>query len=74
MATPATAVPAAAAAVATESVVAKVQKYVDALKAKNAKLADENAKLRAQLQEARASHSRIRRIPKAAADAATPAQ
>jgi hypothetical protein len=65
---------AAAAPAPTESVLVKVQKYVDTLKAKNAKLLDENAKLRATVQELRSSHSRIRRIPKTAGAAAGAAQ
>ena len=67
---PAAAPAIASPAAAPEGVLAKVQKYVDSIKARNAKLSEDNAKLRAQLQEARSSHSRIRRIPKAAPAAA----
>lgn len=62
-----------------DSVITKVQKHVDALKSKNTKLAEDNAKLKAQLVTAKQLHSRIRRIakkPAAAAaetDAAAPA-
>jgi regulator of replication initiation timing len=47
-----------------DSVVGKIQKHVDALKTKNTKLADENAKLKAQLTTAKQLNSRIRRIAK----------
>ena len=47
-----------------DTVVGKIQKHVDSLKAKNTKLADENAKLKSQLTEAKQLHSRIRRIAK----------
>ena len=57
-----------------EALAAKVQKHVDSLYAKIQKLTDENAGLKAQLHEAKASNSRIRRIPKKPAAAApTPA-
>ncbi len=56
--------PAPAPADGVDSIVTKVQKHLDQLKAKNQKLADDNAKLKQQLAEARSSHSRIRRIPK----------
>jgi cell division septum initiation protein DivIVA len=55
---------ATAAESSVDSIVCKVQKHLDQLKAKNTKLAEDNAKLKAQLAEARSSHSRIRRIPK----------
>ena len=60
------ATPAVAAAATSEvdSIVSKVQKHLDQLKAKNQKLTEDNAKLKQQLAEARSSHSRIRRIPK----------
>ncbi len=65
MSAPAAAAPATPAADGTvDSIVTKVQKHLDQLKAKNQKLADENAKLKQQLTDARSSHSRIRRIPK----------
>lgn len=67
--TPAVAV-AAAASGEIDAVLTKVQKHLDLLKGKNAKLQEENAKLRAALTEARAAHSRIRRIPKPAKAAA----
>jgi regulator of replication initiation timing len=60
-----------------DSVVGKIQKHVDTLKAKNTKLAEENAKLKAQLTETKQLNSRIRRIakkPAAAADPAAPAE
>lgn len=47
-----------------EALASKVQKHVDSLYAKIQKLTDENASLKAQLHEAKASNSRIRRIPK----------
>lgn len=49
---------------ATDSLVSRVQKHIDGLKVKNTKLAEENSRLKQQLSEAKASHSRIRRIPK----------
>lgn len=53
-----------------DSIVSKVQKHLDQLKAKNLKLVEDNQKLKQQLSEAKSSHSRIRRIPKKkAADA-----
>lgn len=55
---------------ATDSLVSRVQKHIDALKARNSKLADENARLKQQLGELRASTSRIRRIPRKPAPAA----
>lgn len=63
MSAPATA-PVTAAATAKETLAGKVQKHVDALHAKIAKLSEENAALKAALHEAKASNSRIRRIPK----------
>lgn len=47
-----------------DSAITKVQKHVDILKTKNTRLADENAKLKAQLQAAKQLNSRIRRIAK----------
>lgn len=47
-----------------ETLASKVQKHVDALHAKIVKLTEENAALKAQVQELKASNSRIRRIPK----------
>lgn len=44
--------------------VGKIQKHVDQLKAKQTKLVDENAKLKAQLAQAKQLNSRIRRIAK----------
>ena len=44
--------------------VSKIQKHVDQLKTKNTKLVDENAKLKAQLVQAKQLNSRIRRIAK----------
>lgn len=67
--TASTPAPAAAATKTVESVAAKVQKHVDGLHAKIQKLAADNAALKAQLHEAKASNSRIRRIPKKPADA-----
>lgn len=52
-----------------DTVVTKVQKHVDSLKAKNTKLAEENAKLKAQLTQAKQLNSRIRRIAKKGTDA-----
>ena len=53
-----------------DSVVSKIQKHVDGLKTKNTKLADENAKLKAQLTTAKQLNSRIRRIAKKPTDEA----
>ncbi len=53
-----------------DAVLSRVQKHVDALKAKHDKLSAENARLKAALAEARTAGSRIRRIPKKPADAA----
>lgn len=47
-----------------DTVVTKVQKHVDSLKAKNSKLAEENTRLKAQLTTAKQINSRIRRIAK----------
>lgn len=68
-----TATPAPAAPNRTQETIAtRVQKHVDGLQARIQKLSDENATLKAQLHELRASNSRIRRIPKKpAAPAAT---
>ena len=49
-----------------DTIVTKVQKHVDSLKAKNTKLAEDNAKLKAQLTAAKQIHSRVRRIAKKA--------
>lgn len=62
----ATTAAATAAATGPTTLATRVQKHVDSLLAKIAKLTEENAALRAQLHEARASNSRIRRIPKKA--------
>lgn len=59
----------APAAKAAETLASKVQKHVDSLHAKIAKLAEENDGLKAQLRGAKASNSRIRRIPRKATDA-----
>lgn len=48
---------------------AKVQKHVDGLHAKIAKLQAENAALKSSLAAARSSNSRIRRIPKKGTEA-----
>lgn len=55
---------------ATDSLVSRVQKHIDALKARNGKLTEENARLKQQVAELRASASRIRRIPRKPAAAA----
>lgn len=69
---PATAGSSAAAANPTskiiDSVATKVQKHVDSLNSKIDKLVAENAALKAQLHQAKASNSRIRRIPKRKGD------
>lgn len=60
-----------------DTVVEKIQKHVDSLKTKNAKLAEDNAKLKAQLTAAKQLNSRIRRIAKKPSEgepAAEPAQ
>ena len=51
-----------------DSVVGKIQKHVDSLKAKNTKLSDENARLKEQLTAAKQLNSRIRRIAKKPAE------
>jgi len=61
-------------ATVAETLAAKVQKHVDTLHAKIQKLTEENAALRAQLHEAKVTNSRMRRIPKKGAAAATAAQ
>lgn len=53
-----------------DTVVTKVQKHVDTLKSKNTKLAEENARLKAQLTSAKQLNSRIRRIAKKGGDTA----
>ena len=60
---------------ATDSLVSRVQKHIEALKARNNKLVEENARLKTQLAELKATTSRIRRIPRkpAAESGATPA-
>ena len=60
----------------SDPIVSRVQRHVDLLRAKQDKLVAENARLKAQLVEAKAAGSRIRRIPKATpapAAAAAPA-
>lgn len=76
MSAPETSAPAAAAPAPSvkETLGTKVQKHVDALHAKIAKLTEENAALKAAVHEAKASNSRIRRIPKKAAAAAVATQ
>lgn len=56
--------PASSTSKVIDSVATKVQKHVDSLNAKIDKLVAENTVLKAQLQQAKASNSRIRRIPK----------
>ena len=56
---------------ATDVVVSRVQKHIDTLKTKTGKLAEENSRLKQQLADLKASHSRIRRIPKKPAAATT---
>ena len=53
----------------TGTVLSRVQKHIEGLNAKNTKLAEENARLKKQLADLKASQSRIRRIPKATAPA-----
>jgi tetrahydromethanopterin S-methyltransferase subunit F len=53
----------------SDPIVSRVQRHVDLLRTKQDKLVAENARLKAQLAEAKAAGSRIRRIPKAAAPA-----
>jgi hypothetical protein len=65
--------PAKPAASSSDPVVSRVQRHVDLLRAKQDKLVAENARLKAQLAEAKAAGSRIRRIPKAAPAPAAPA-
>lgn len=54
---------------ATDSLFSRMRKHVDALNAKLGKLTDENARLKQQLAELKASTSRIRRIPRKGAAA-----
>ncbi len=56
---------------ATDTLVSRVQKHIEALKVKNTKLTEENSRLKQQLAEIKASNSRIRRIPKKVADVVT---
>lgn len=49
---------------ATDSLVSRVQKHIEGLKARNNKLVEENARLKQQLAELKATTSRIRRIPR----------
>ena len=63
----------------TDPTIVRIVKGYDALKTKIAKLTDDNTRLKQQLSEAKASTSRIRRIPKkkdpeptTAADPVTP--
>ena len=56
-----------------DAIMNKLMKFTDSLKAKNARLVEENARLKVQLQEAKATHSRIRRIPKKTTDSAATA-
>ena len=73
--TTATASSAPAAPRSAETLAQKVQKFVDGKDAKIQRLEKENAALKAQLQEARAFNTRIRRIPKKVAPSAgAPAQ
>lgn len=46
----------------------KVIKTIDSLKTRNEKLGEENKRLKAQIQEHKVAHSRIRRIPKVASE------
>lgn len=55
---------------ASDAVVSRVQKALDALKQKNTKLAEENARLKQEVSKLKSSNSRIRRIPKKPAEAA----
>ena len=55
---------------ASDTLISRVQKHIEALKVKNSKLAEENARLKQQLSEIKATNSRIRRIPKKPSDAA----
>lgn len=54
----------------SEGALGRVQKLIEALKTKNCKLAEENARLKQQIADLKASNSRIRRIPKKASAAA----
>lgn len=47
-----------------ESTIAKIQKHLDALQARNAKLLEENQKLKGTISELKSLNSRVRRIPK----------
>lgn len=47
-----------------ESTIAKIQKHLDALQARNAKLVEENQKLKGTISELKSVNSRVRRIPK----------
>jgi len=52
--------------VTMETTITKIQKHLDALKARNDKLAAENQKLKGTIAEMKSLNSRVRRIPKAA--------
>lgn len=54
---------------AKDSLVAKVEKHVEAYRAKIQKLQEENQRLKAALSQVRNVNSRVRRIPKKAAAA-----
>ncbi len=56
---------------ATDAIIGRVSKHIDTLKVKNTKLAEENARLKQQLAEIKASNSRIRRIPKKVSESPT---
>lgn len=47
-----------------ESTIAKIQKHLDTLQARNAKLVEENQKLKGTISELKSLNSRVRRIPK----------
>lgn len=57
---------------ASDTLISRVQKHIEVLKVKNTKLAEENARLKQQLAEVKASNSRIRRIPKKTEPAPAP--
>ncbi len=57
---------------ATDAAITRVQTHFANLKAKNAKLTEENVRLKQQVAELKSSNSRIRRIPKKAPGATPP--
>lgn len=58
-----------------DSYVQKIHKHLDAIKAKNDKLTEENRQLKNTIKELKSVNSRVRRLPKTAASSpAAPAE